>query len=95
MMFFTIQQIKLSRSGLFVIAKSSVLSSLHVIDIASMRSGDYDNCPLVISIMVEVIHKIAHAICAHRVTPCRNTTASLHSLSSVLTSEFCCVGGLS
>ncbi|KAM3171797.1 hypothetical protein ACTXT7_015880 [Hymenolepis weldensis] len=46
MMVLTIQQIKLSWSELFVIAKSSVLSGLHVVDVAAMRLGDYGSCPL-------------------------------------------------
>ncbi|KAM3176371.1 hypothetical protein ACTXT7_006640 [Hymenolepis weldensis] len=68
MMLFTIQQIKPSWSELHVIAKTSVPSGLHVIDIAAMRLGDYGGCSLVIKIMVEGMHKIAHTICAPRVT---------------------------
>ncbi|KAM3173273.1 hypothetical protein ACTXT7_012827 [Hymenolepis weldensis] len=46
MMSFTIRQIKLSWSELFVIAKSSVLSSLQVLDISTMPIGEYGSYAL-------------------------------------------------
>ncbi|VUZ43119.1 unnamed protein product, partial [Hymenolepis diminuta] len=83
--YFTIQQIKPSWSELFVIAKSSVLSGLQVVDIATMRIGDYGSSPCVIQIMTDGIHKIAHIIWAHRVTFFSDhnivLTTSLHMLS--------------
>ncbi|KAM3178987.1 hypothetical protein ACTXT7_001494 [Hymenolepis weldensis] len=48
MMVFTIQQIKPSWSELFVITESSVLSGLHIVDIAAMWLGDYGSRPLAI-----------------------------------------------